>query len=83
MNRDEISTQIEKFVVEELMLKNKGFKLDHNLSLIHEAVIDSIGLLRLIAFFEEKFGVVVEDDELIPEKFDTIDEMTEFILAKL
>ena len=83
MDKEEISSKIEKFIVEELMVEKKDFKLEHNVSLVDEGVVDSIGLLRLFAFIEEKFGIVVEDDEFIPENFDTIDEITEFVLTKL
>jgi acyl carrier protein len=36
-------------------------------------VLDSLGLLRLVVFIQERFGIVVNDVDLVPENFDTVD----------
>ncbi len=79
----DIESTIEKFVVDELILGAKGTKLDPDSSLINSGVIDSLALLRLITFIEEKFGVTVDDTEVVPENFETINIMKGFIEAKL
>ena len=79
----EIEATIEKFVVEELMVGARGTRLDPDSSLIVSGVIDSLALLRLITFIEEKFGVTVEDEEVVPENFETINIIKGMIESKL
>lgn len=47
-----------------------------------EGMIDSISMLRLVLFIEERFGVRVADDELVPEVFETVRTLAEFVESK-
>lgn len=48
-------------------------------SLLDSGIIDSTGVLELIAFVEDKFGISVADDEMIPENLDSIENLAKFI----
>ena len=48
-------------------------------SLLESGIIDSMGVLQLVAFLESTYGIKVEDDDLMPENFDTIAAITSFI----
>ncbi len=78
-----IETALERFIVEELMLGDDQTKVGHDDSLISSGVLDSLALLRLIAFVEEQFGVTVEDGEVVPENFETINVTKAFVEQKL
>lgn len=52
-------------------------------SLLDQGLIDSTGVLELVAFLEEEFGIAVEDEELVPENLDSIDNLMLFIERKL
>jgi acyl carrier protein len=45
-------------------------------------VIDSTGVLELVGFLEENFGIRIQDDELVPENLDTIDNIVQFVTRK-
>ena len=77
-----IEQTVEKFVVEELIVGGSDTKLDPDQSLVSSGVIDSLAILRLITFIEETFGVTVEDDEVVPENFETINVIKAFVEAK-
>jgi len=78
----DVETAIERFVVDEIMLGDSNTKIDPNESLISSGVLDSLALLRLIAFLEEQMGVTVDDSEVIPENFESINEIKSFIEKK-
>ena len=78
----DVETAIERFVVDEIMLGDSNTKIDPNESLISSGVLDSLALLRLIAVLEEQMGVTVDDSEVIPENFETINEIKSFIEKK-
>lgn len=51
-------------------------------SLISSGILDSLALLRLITFLEERFGIAIEDHEVMQENFETIAHMEAFVAAK-
>ena len=78
-----VSHTLERFIVDELMMGDQQTRIDPDASLISSGVVDSLALLRLIAFVEEQFGVTVEDDEVMPENFETLNIIESFVSAKL
>lgn len=48
-------------------------------SLLESGTIDSMGVLQLVGFIEQTYGITVEDDDLMPENFDTIAAIVSFI----
>jgi acyl carrier protein len=47
-----------------------------------KGIIDSTGVLELIAFIETNFHIKIEDLEIIPENLDSIQQITKFVEAK-
>ena len=52
-------------------------------NLLESGIIDSLGILDLVSFFEQEFGIVVADDELIPENFQSVARLTRFVEQKV
>lgn len=75
-------TTIERFIVDEIMLADSSTKIDPDDSLISSGVLDSLALLRLIAFIEEQFGIIIEDSEVVPENLETVNDIKTFIEQK-
>jgi acyl carrier protein len=51
-------------------------------SLLDAGIVDSLGVLDLVTFLEDAFGVKVEDEELSPENFESIVALVRFVGAK-
>lgn len=79
MNTKEV---IERFIVDEIMLAESGTRIDPDESLISNGVLDSLGLLRLIAFVEEQFNIEVDDGDVVPDNFQTLNVMEKFLAGK-
>jgi acyl carrier protein len=52
-------------------------------SVLTTKAIDSLGTFRVIAFLEETFPLTIEDTDLLPENFETINLMTAFVERKI
>lgn len=52
-------------------------------SLLETGVIDSTGILEVVAWLEETFNLHVEDDELVPDNFDSVARLATFLERKL
>jgi acyl carrier protein len=52
-------------------------------SLLRAGVLDSLAMVGLVAELQQVFGIQVEDDELVPEHFDSVRAIAELVRAKL
>jgi acyl carrier protein len=60
----------------------EGFERDTPL-LGHVAELDSMAVVVLITTIEEQFGIVVDDDEISAETFETLGSLIDFVDAKV
>jgi acyl carrier protein len=76
--RMDIRQVVEDYIVENILFGDHE-KLDENVSFQESRILDSTGLLDLILFIEERFGIEIGDSEVIPDNFDTLRRMSEFV----
>ncbi len=69
--------------IRETFLFGKERAFSDTASLQEEGLVDSTGLMALVAFVERTYNIVVKDEELLPRNFDTIERLDEFITSKL
>ena len=74
-----VSQALEEFIIRDLMVADGDVSLSADASLIESGIVDSLGILRLVAFIEENFSVVVDDIDVVPENFDTINAMNSLV----
>lgn len=68
--------------VEKSTMTEKGAVKDDTL-IFDEGLLDSMGLLFLVEFIKDNFGVEADDDELIKENFESINSISSFVNNKL
>ena len=73
--------RIRDFVFQQFPLAKKRNIGDDD-SLLDNGIIDSLGVLDVVAFFEREFGIEISEDELLTDHFESIRIMTEFVQAK-
>ncbi|MBV8091828.1 MAG: acyl carrier protein [Acetobacteraceae bacterium] len=73
------NVRIKQFVIEEFLPDVPEGDLTEDFDLIENGVIDSLGLLKVIAWIEDEFGVLIEVDEMVPENFSTIGTISAFV----
>lgn len=76
----EISQYIKKFIKEELQVNND---IIDTTSLFNEKLIDSLGLVSLVSFIEEKFDIKIKSEEINEENFDSIESISNYIKKNL
>jgi len=78
-----LSGEIRAFVVETFLLGQDGNGLSDDDSLLGERVLDSTGILEVVTFIEEKYGIKVEDEEMTADNLDSIGKLAGFVQKKL
>lgn len=72
---------IRKFIVDFFLLGEDG-GLAGDDSLLEKGIIDSTGVLELVAYLEETYAIKVQDDELLPENLDSIISIVSYLERK-
>jgi acyl carrier protein len=73
--------QLRTFVIENFLFGGQDALTDEQ-SFLETGLIDSTGVLQLVAFLEQSYGIEISDDELIPENLDSIRNISAFLRTK-
>ncbi len=79
----QIAQQLRQFVNENLLFGRHDGALEDDDSFLERGIIDSTGVLELITFVEDRFGIRVKDQDLVPENLDSINRLVRYIEAEL
>ena len=74
--------ELRRFVFENFMLGRAQDELDEDASFLDSGIIDSTGVMELVDFLEDRFGITVEDSELTPDNLDSISRLSAYLAAK-
>lgn len=77
----DIKEQVRAFVTSNFYVADPT-ALEDATSLLDRGIIDSTGVLEVIFFIEENFGIKVEDSEMLPDNLESIERIAEFICRK-
>jgi acyl carrier protein len=79
----EIEARIRNYVAQNLLFSDNGFEYDNDDSFLQEGIVDSVGVLELVLFVEETFGLTVDDQEITPDNFDSVNKLANYIRSKM
>jgi len=77
-----IEQKIRQFITDNFLFREDRASLTDAESLLEAGVIDSTGVLELIAFLESEFGLAVDDAEIVPENLDSISRIVGYVKGK-
>ncbi|VAW32770.1 hypothetical protein MNBD_CHLOROFLEXI01-1193 [hydrothermal vent metagenome] len=75
------SVVLKEYIREELMNGSNG-ELDDAENLLAAGIIDSLGILRLVSFVEEKFGIEVPDEDVTIDNFQSVQSMSDYVATQ-
>jgi acyl carrier protein len=75
--------KIRQFIVETFLFGDTDVELSDGDSLLDSGIVDSTGVLELVAFIEDEFEIEVRDEELVPENLDSLDQLAAFVERKM
>jgi acyl carrier protein len=78
----DVKQQIREYIVDNFLFGDTSTQFSDTDSFMEKGILDSTGILEVITFLEENYGIKVEDDELIPENLDSINNIDGFVSRK-
>jgi len=77
-----VEQQVRDYILENYLFTDDQSALVNSDSFLEKGILDSTGILEVIYFIEEEFGVKVDDDEMLPENLDSVDNIVAFVDRK-
>lgn len=78
-----IASEIRSFIVGNFLFGQEGNGIADEQSFLESGIIDSTGLLELVSFVEQKYGITIGDRELVPENLDSLRNISHLVVRKL
>lgn len=78
----EIEEKIRKFIAETILFSSNGYPYPVDASFLENGIVDSMNIMEIVMFVEEQFVVKVEDNEITPDHFDSVQRITRFVQGK-
>jgi acyl carrier protein len=75
--------EIRAFIIENFLFGDEGYVLSDEMSLIDNDLVDSTGILELVSFLEERFGIAMADADIVPANLDSLIRISSFVERKL
>lgn len=79
----ETITKVRRFILDNFMFTDDEAALCNDDSFLEKGIIDSTGILELMAFIGDEFLITIEDDEIIPDNLDSVNCVASFVLRKI
>lgn len=73
---------IKQFIVDELVPDSHSDDIPNDLDLLQSGVLDSLAVLRMVAFIEDEFDITLQPDEIDPLNFKSINAIAELVDSK-
>lgn len=70
---------IRQYIAQNILFSNNGYPYPDDASFLDEGIIDSMNVLELVAFVEEKFGITVQDQDIVPDNFDSVSKLAAYV----
>ena len=77
-----METIISDYISRELVPNAALLPLANDISLLDSGILDSLSLLRLVVFLEERFGITMGDADLLPENFVTVNAICAYLRTR-
>jgi len=77
-----IEAKLRTYILEDFLFTDDESDLSSSDSFLEKGIIDSTGIMEVIFFINDEFGIEVEDDEMIPDNLDSVNNIVAFIEKK-
>ena len=78
----ELKEKIRAYILENFLFGDTTRTFGDWDSLLGKGIIDSTGVLELVAHLQESYGITVEDEEIMPDNLDSVTNLAAYIQRK-
>src|SRR4051794_26835931 len=79
---DRLRHEVREFIIENFLFGHSDNSLEDDESFLDTGIIDSTGVLQLIGYLEEHFGISITDDDVTPANLDSVNRVVTFVESR-
>ncbi|WP_439271387.1 acyl carrier protein [Pseudochrobactrum sp. HB0163] len=76
---ENVKNRLRAFIIENFLFGDNDYALADDASLIDNDIMDSTGVLELVAFLDEAFGIKMPDADIVPDNLDSVEKITAYL----
>ena len=73
---------IKQFILSNLLIESSHTSINGSDSFLKKGIIDSMGMIQLVTFVQKHYGIRVEPREVVPDNFDSLENIERYIRSK-
>jgi acyl carrier protein len=78
-----VNSKVREFIKDNFMYRDDRAELADTESLLDAGLIDSTGILELVAFIETEFSIQMADTDIVPDNLDSVDTIVRYVEGKI
>jgi acyl carrier protein len=79
----DVQTTLREFIQQNFLARKGGHDLSNDESLLETGLVDSAGIFELVGFIERTFNVEIDDADIVPENFESVNTLSAYVTSKL
>jgi acyl carrier protein len=83
MDEEQIRSALRAFIAKDLLFSDGSYPYEDDSSFLREGIVDSMGIVELVAFVSDTYQIEVTRDEVVLDHFDSIERLAAFVTRKL
>jgi acyl carrier protein len=79
---EDIKATLRNYIAENILFSGKKFPYGDDVSFLENGIVDSMNIMEIVIYVEEHFGIQIDDEDILPENFDSISRLANFVMRK-
>lgn len=79
---ESIEQKVRQFIADSILFSNNGYPYPDEVSFLENGIIDSMNIMEIVMYAEDTFGIKVQDDEIVPANFDSVQALANYVRSK-
>jgi len=79
----QLEQEVRQFIVDNFVFENSNGSFSNEDSFLETGLVDSMSIMTLVEFVKEKYAISIEDEELVPDHWDSVSRIASFVQSRL
>ena len=79
---NDLEQQIRTYIAQNILFSGNSYPYADEVSFLDQGIVDSMNVLELVTFIEDRYGVQVDDRDIVPDNFDSVSRLAAYVRRK-
>ena len=79
---ESVASVLRTYLAQNILFSGDTYPYPDEASFLDEGIVDSMNVLEIVGFVEKRFGIKVNDQEIVPDNFDSVSKLAAFVAKK-